>query len=175
MPSKIAKFEKIAREYYDEVVDEHEGVVFTEYDDIKLPKRSTKDAAGYDFYLPTNIGLKPGEAVTIPTFIKAKIDPSWVLLLFPRSGLGFKYNMRLANTIGVVDSDYYEADNGGHIWIKIVNDGMQDILLRQGDRFAQGVFVPYGITEDDDCDNKEVRVGGFGSTDNETSTAPIQP
>ena len=134
------------------------------YDDIKLPKRATKGSAGYDFFAPFSFNLKPGETIKIPTGIRAKMDSEWVLCLFPRSGLGFKYRLQLNNTVGVVDSDYYGSDNEGHIFVKITNDSNEgkSVEIKTGDAFSQGIFLQYGITEDDDATG--VRNGGFGST-----------
>ena len=133
------------------------------YDDIKLPKRATKGSAGYDFFAPFSFNLKPGETIKIPTGIRAKMDSEWVLCLFPRSGLGFKYRLQLNNTVGIIDSDYYFSDNEGHIFVKITNDSNEGkkVSLKEGDAFAQGIFIPYGVTEDDDV--KTTRNGGFGS------------
>ena len=91
------------------------------------------------------------------------MNTSWVLMLYPRSGLGFKYKVRLNNTVGVVDADYYFSDNEGHIFIKITNEGDKPVIVKTGDAFAQGIFMEYGITEDDRVE--ESRNGGFGSTD----------
>lgn len=137
------------------------------YDSIKLPKRSTSGSAGYDFYLPMPIlDIPVNSSVTIPTGIRCKMDEGWVLKIYPRSGHGFKYGVHLANSCGIIDEDYYGADNEGHIQVKLVNDSLlkKQIELAQGDAFCQGVFVPYGITVDDKANAK--RVGGFGSTDN---------
>lgn len=137
------------------------------YDSIKLPKRSTSGSAGYDFYLPMPIlDIPVNSSVTIPTGIRCKMDEGWVLQIYPRSGHGFKYGVHLANSCGIIDEDYYGADNEGHIQVKLVNDSLlkKQIELAQGDGFCQGVFVPYGITVDDEANAK--RVGGFGSTDN---------
>lgn len=134
------------------------------YETIKLPKRSTSGSAGYDFFAPVGIKLDPEEAITIPTGIKCQIDHNWFLGLFPRSGLGFKYNMTLSNTLGVVDEDFYgNKDNEGHIMIKIINGKNKPLEIEQGKAFAQGIFLPYGLTVDDDA--KGERTGGFGSTD----------
>ncbi len=129
-----------------------------------LPRRATAGSAGYDFYLPCAIKLAPGESVKIPTGIRVRIDEGWVLKIYPRSGLGFKFRLQLNNTVGIIDSDYYGADNEGHIQIKLTNDSREDktLELPAGAAFAQGVFVEYGITEDDDADAH--RSGGFGST-----------
>ena len=92
------------------------------------------------------------------------MEDGWVLKIYPRSGLGFKYRLQLNNTVGIIDSDYYHASNEGHIFVKLTNDSNEGktLTLAAGDAFAQGVFVEYGITFDDDADGE--RRGGFGST-----------
>ena len=130
---------------------------------LKLPRRATAGSAGYDFYSPLDFVLEPGASLRIPTGVRARIEPGWVLMLFPRSGLGFKYRLMLNNTVGVVDSDYFDADNEGHIFIKLRNAGDRPLSVARGEAFAQGVFLPFGITVDDDADG--ARRGGFGSTD----------
>ena len=136
----------------------------TVYDAIALPRRATAGSAGYDFFSTCDVCLQPGESVKIPTGIRAWMEDGWVLMLYPRSGLGFKYRMQLANTVGVIDSDYYGSDNEGHIQIKITNDSRDGKVLqiKAGDAFAQGVFTEFGITEDDVTES--TRNGGFGST-----------
>ena len=135
------------------------------YDALKLPRRATSGSAGYDFYSPLDFSLAPGEFIKIPTGIRARIEEGWVLTLYPRSGQGFKYRLQLYNSVGVIDSDYFGAANEGHIQIKIVNANEEGktLTVRSGEAFAQGVFLPYGITVDDDA--ADVRTGGFGSTD----------
>lgn len=136
--------------------------------EIPLPRRATAGSAGYDFVCPMDVTLAPGEAVTIPTGIRCEMQPGWVLLLFPRSGLGFRHQLRLANTVGVIDSDYFHAGNEGHILVRIVNgqlpsDGNAHVLrLSAGERFCQGVFLPHGLAEEDDANTR--RTGGIGST-----------
>ena len=124
---------------------------------------ATTGSAGYDFYSPLDFTLNPGETIKIPTGIRVKIDDGWVLKIYPRSSLGFKYRAQLNNTVGIIDSDYFFADNEGHVFIKITNCGDKELVVEKGKAFAQGVFVEYGITVDDECE--EVRVGGLGSTD----------
>jgi len=164
---RIAKFEKVSREQFVlgwmDAFDTGIGM-YDAYDKIKLPKRATTGSAGYDFYALKDVELKPGETTIMATGVRVKIEEGWVLKLYPRSGLGFKYRLQLNNTVGIIDSDYYYSDNEGHIFIKITNDSREgkNIIIRQGDAFAQGVFVEYGITVDDDA--TEVRNGGFGST-----------
>ena len=178
----IAKFEKVSfeqfkKDYIDTFLKTEEGFEPSEdekliaeiqkvYDTITIPQRATKGSAGYDFVTPISFSLKPNETIKIPTGIRAKIDESWVLKCYPRSGLGFKYRLQLDNTVGIIDSDYYYSDNEGHIFAKITNDTNESktININAGDRFMQGVFVEYGITVDDDVEN--IRNGGFGSTDN---------
>ena len=135
------------------------------YDELKLPRRGTAGSAGYDFYSPLDFTLAPGEFIKIPTGVRARIDEGWVLTIYPRSGQGFKYRLQLYNSVGVIDSDYFGAANEGHIQIKIVNANEEGktLSVRRGEAFAQGVFLPFGVTVDDDA--AELRTGGFGSTD----------
>ena len=134
------------------------------YERIRLPERATSGSAGYDFFAPVGFELGAGEGIKIPTGIRACIEDGWVLKIYPRSGLGFKYRLQLNNTVGIIDSDYYHATNEGHIFVKLTNASNEGktLTLAAGDAFAQGVFVEYGITFDDDADG--VRRGGFGST-----------
>lgn len=131
-------------------------------EDIIVPKRATKGSAGYDFYLPYDISIKAKESVTVDTGIRCKIEDGYVLSLYPRSSLGFKYGLQLRNTVGVIDSDYYNADNYGHIKAKLINTGNEDITLEKGKAFMQGIFTKYYLAEEDEV--REERKGGFGST-----------
>ena len=142
-----------------------EKVIKEIYDNIKLPKRATSGSAGYDFFSPIEIYLEPHQTIKIPTGIRCKMDDDWVLKLYPRSGLGFKYRLQLNNTVGIIDSDYFYSDNEGHIMAKITNDTNEKktVSLEASKGFVQGIFVQYGITEDDHVEN--TRNGGFGSTD----------
>ncbi|WP_330586945.1 dCTP deaminase/dUTPase family protein [Aminipila terrae] len=129
-----------------------------------MPERATTGSAGYDFFAPVEIKLAAGESVKIPTGIRAEISEGWVLMCFPRSGLGFKYRLQLDNTVGIIDADYFEAENEGHIMIKVTNDSKENkiLVVEDGKGFAQGIFVPFGITVDDE--STVHRTGGFGST-----------
>ena len=133
------------------------------YDGLKLPERATRFSAGYDFFFPfDDYELKTGETIFIPTGIRCAMDAGNVLLLMPRSSWGFKYRVRLDNTIGVIDSDYYNAENEGHIMCSMTNEGNKDFVIYRGDKFMQGVFVPFFTFRDNvDVDRK----GGMGSTD----------
>lgn len=166
---RVAHFEKVSREEFVaawintfgpwslERIDEIYGA-------IRLPSRATSGSAGYDFYTPIDIILKPGEGMTIPTGIRAVIDPGWVLQCYPRSGLGFRFRMQLNNTVGIIDSDYSDSDNEGHIFARITNDTHEGRTLKAeaGKGFMQGIFIQYGITLDDSAVG--IRNGGFGST-----------
>lgn len=177
--NKIAKFEKVSYEqfkedwmkafgsnYDPEVFDDPEPNIIECYNNIKLPKRSTVGSAGFDMFLPFNIILDTNESQVIPTGIRCKINDGWMLACFPRSGHGFKYGVHLANTVGIIDADYYNASNEGHIQIKLVNDSSlaKRLELKPDTAFCQGIFIPFGITIDDNADGE--RTGGFGSTDN---------
>lgn len=131
---------------------------------ILLPKRATAGSAGYDFFAPADFTLAPGETILLPTGVRVRMDEGWVLKLYPRSGLGFKYRLQLNNTVGIIDSDYFHAQNEGHIMLKLTNASNEGrvVSVRAGEAVAQGVFVEYGITVDDDA--TAVRTGGFGST-----------
>lgn len=169
MSKRVAKFEKVAfNEYLKDIhctfPNYSEKEVRSIYDQLIKPQRATKGSAGYDFFMPFDIMLSPNETIIIPTGIRVQIDEGWVLKIYPRSGLGFKYRLQLDNTVGIIDSDYYFSDNEGHIFIKITNDGNEakNVNIKAGEGFAQGIFVEYGLTIDDSVETK--RNGGFGST-----------
>lgn len=168
--NKVARFEKVSYEQFkndwlSSFPITAEWKLESMYKNIKLPKRSTTGSAGYDFYLPRDIDLYERDSIVIPTGIRCNINDGWVLTIFPRSGHGFKYGVHLANTVGIIDADYYGAENEGHILVKLVNDSrlMRDIHFEGGVAFCQGIFLPFGVTVDDEVEAK--RVGGFGSTD----------
>lgn len=166
---RIAKFMKVSKEQFAKGWQDTFGETSSEeleriYEAIQLPKRATSGSAGYDFFSPLTFELKPQETIKIPTGIRVQMEEGWVLKIYPRSGLGFKYRLQLNNTVGIIDSDYFYSDNEGHMFIKITNDSNEGKTIRveAGTGFAQGIFVEYGITVDDDV--VEVRNGGFGST-----------
>lgn len=166
---RIAKFHKVSREQFSEGWRDTFGEVQREeidtiYESLQLPRRATSGSAGYDFFSPLTFEMKPGETMKIPTGIRAEMDEGWVLKIYPRSGLGFKFRLQLNNTVGIIDSDYFHSDNEGHIFIKITNDSNEGKTLKveAGTGFAQGIFLEYGITVDDEA--CEIRNGGFGST-----------
>ena len=131
---------------------------------VELPKRATKGSAGYDCYSPIGFCLEPGQEIKLPTLLKAYMPQDIFLGAYPRSGLGFKYYARLANTVGIVDSDYADNEgNEGHIFVKIRNEGDKPLSINPGDGICQFIFQKYFTTEDDEAEG--TREGGFGSTD----------
>ena len=122
----------------------------TKYEDIIIPKRSTKFSAGYDFYMPYDLTVKKNEVVLIPTGIKVMLNSDEFLGIYIRSSLGFKYNLRMCNQVGIVDSDYYNnPSNEGHIFVKLKNEGDNDIILKKYDRYVQGIIQKYYIVDNE--------------------------
>ncbi|MCR5153255.1 MAG: deoxyuridine 5'-triphosphate nucleotidohydrolase [Lachnospiraceae bacterium] len=166
--NRVAKFEKVSEEIFvadwKDTFGGPDSIARRIYEGIKLPKRATTGSAGYDIYAPVDFVLRPGESIKIPTGIRIKMDEGYVCMVFPRSGLGFKYRLQLNNTVGIIDKDYYYSDNEGHLFIKLTNDTNEERTLNHkcGEAFAQCVFLQFGITVDDDVVAK--RNGGLGST-----------
>ena len=166
----MIKFEKVSyQQFYDDYKDMNDLLTDEEisrmYEELKLPKRATTGSAGYDFFAPFAFALEQGETIKIPTGIRAIMPENVVLQIYPRSGLGFKYREQLDNGVGIIDSDFANSDNEGHIMLKITNDSKVPKIMdiERGKGFAQGIFMPYLVTDDDVADG--VRNGGFGSTD----------
>ena len=167
--NRIAQFYKVSFDQFKESWEDTFPETSSEearqiYESIMLPRRATKGSAGYDFFSPIDFELKPGETLKIPTGIRASMEEGWVLCIFPRSGLGFKYRLQMNNTVGIIDSDYYFSDNEGHIFVKLTNDTNENrtVTVKQGNGIVQGIFLPFGITRDDE--EEGIRNGGFGST-----------
>ena len=172
---RVAQFKKISYEQYlsdymdiftdlDYSIPANLDMINESWSNIKLPVRATKYSAGYDFCTPIDFELNPGEEIKIPTGIRCQMNDDFVLTIYPRSSIGFKYNVCLANTVGVIDADYYYSSNEGHIMAKFVNRGDKTFVAHAGDKIMQGIFLPYGITNEDNTTQK--RNGGFGSTGN---------
>lgn len=166
---RVAQFYKVSLDNFMQAIKDDfpqytEADIKDMYESIELPTRATRGSAGYDFHAPFAFSLPAGSTIKIPTGIRAKMDEDWVLKLYPRSGLGFKYRLQLNNTVGIIDSDYFYSDNEGHIMAKITNDSNEGktVDISAGMGFMQGIFLEYGITVDDDAQG--VRNGGFGST-----------
>jgi len=161
----MLKFEKVSnKQYQSDLSNLLVPYLSYSYDCVKLPTRATEKSSGYDFYAPFDFNLEVGESITIPTGIRMITDKYVWLLCMPRSGLGCKFRMQLDNTVGNVDGDYWKADNEGHIFAKITNDGKEGkpLIIKCGDRFMQGVILPFATTDDDEATG--TRTGGHGST-----------
>ena len=164
----IAEFHKVSFDQFlqdsktcgmvsDETPDE---IVKAIWERIKCPQRATEGSAGYDFYAPYPYCIQDGGTITMPTGIRADIQPGWCLVLVPRSSLGFMYGMRLENSLGIIDADYFYVENEGHILVRFSVSSNYSMV--DGAKFVQGIFLPHGITRSD-CTHG-VRSGGFGST-----------
>lgn len=171
--NKVAKFSKVSLKQWEESIRSQTDAITEEsilelYQGIKIPERATSGSAGYDFYSPLWLPLEPGESVRIPTGIRCELDEGWVLAIFPRSGLGTKRRFTPDNLVPIVDGDYAYSDNEGHIWLMMTYNGHPNksgqgtLTINRGDAIAQGIFLPFGITIDDQATGK--RNGGFGST-----------
>lgn len=134
------------------------------YNSYDLPKRATKQSAGYDFFALDDIEIKKGQIKKIATGVKVKLNDGEFLALFVRSGMGTRNNIRMCNQVGIVDADYYGNDtNDGHIFVFLQNEGQTDFKIKKGQHFVQGIFQKY-LTVDNEEEINEKRLGGFGST-----------
>ena len=159
----MRKFERISYSQFKKDVCNNKEL----YDKIKLPKRSTKNSAGYDIRSIEDGVLKAHTSRVFKTGLKVCMNPDEIFYIFDRSSFGFKYDVFLSNSVGLIDSDYYNnPDNEGHFSIKLINLGEEDVHIKVGDRIAQGVFMKY-LTVDDEEEVLESRKGGFGSTGKE--------
>ena len=114
--------------------------------------------------MPYDLTVKKNEVVLIPTGIKVMLNSDEFLGIYIRSSLGFKYNLRMCNQVGIVDSDYYtNPSNEGHIFVKLKNEGDNDIILKKYDRYVQGIIQKYYIV-DNEKEVEDIRVGGIGSS-----------
>ena len=156
----IARFTHVSEGQYAEAMGAQPCMPLAE---IPLPRRATAGSAGYDFVSPLEVTVPAGGTALIPTGIRAEMEPGWVLMLFPRSSLGFRHALRLSNTVGIIDSDYAYAKNEGHIMVKLRNPLPEPVTIGRGERFCQGVFLPFGTAEEDGIAPAE-RTGGMGST-----------
>ncbi len=156
----IARFEHVSEARYRADMGERQNCLPVA--EIPLPRRATRGSAGYDFTSPVETVIPAGGRAVIPTGIRCEMEEGWVLLLFPRSGLGFRHQVRLSNTVGVIDSDYAFAENEGHIQVSLRNPTDRDLVIARGERFCQGVFLPYGLAREEEP--LPDRKGGMGST-----------
>ena len=130
------------------------------WEGIRLPCRATSGSAGYDFFLPYAVDVQPGYPLVVPTGIRCHMPAGVFLALLPKSGLGFKHGVRLRNSTGIVDEDFYFSANEGHIMGSLTTE--EPLYLPAGAKFMQGIFLPYMVTADDHANG--LRDGGFGST-----------
>lgn len=153
-------FRKICYEQFKKDVEDNPAL----YEFFSLPKRSTQNSAGYDFFSVVDFTLKPGEKRVIPTGVKVFMGTQEMFMICVRSSMGFRYNVRLANQVGIFESDYYEnPSTDGHIYVCLQNEGDREYTIKKGDRFCQGIFIPFLISEEEEK-IETVRVGGIGST-----------
>ena len=156
----MRKFEKVSIDEFSKYYDKK---LYEEYD---LPKRMTSHSAGYDFFAIEGFTLKPGEIKKIPTGYKATFGSDEMLMILVRSSMGFKYNVRMTNQVGIIESDYYNnIDNEGHMFVSLQNEGDRDFVVKKGEGYAQGIFTKFLICDDDVITNE--RKGGLGSTNKE--------
>lgn len=163
----MSYFDKVSKEQFESALQfkAPQEVLDSMYESITLPRASTSRAAGADFYIPYGVSLEPGEAMMVATgvrWITDEGDGNQVLLILPRSGLSIKHAIHLANTVAVIDADYYESDNEGHILLKLVNDSDHTVVIDAGDRFMQGIITNFYMALNAVSHDK--RDGGFGST-----------
>lgn len=157
----IRGFEKISFEQFKKDIKDDKNL----YDNYNLPCRKTKSSAGYDFFAIEDFELKPGEIKKIPTGIKAKYPTDETLMLFVRSSMGFKWNVRMCNQVGIIDSDFYNnPDNEGHMWFALQNEGDKAFKVKAGEGFGQGVFLKYHCVDNEEEVTNE-RTGWTGKPD----------
>ena len=160
---RLRGFEQISQKQWDDDFNNILEMHQVDYKKHQLPKRGSKTSAGYDFFSPINEIIPAHGTAKIPTGVKVFMQPDEVLMIYPRSSMGFKTNIRLSNTTGVIDSDYYNnPDNEGHMFIALKNEGEKEYSVKKGEKYAQGIFQKFLVTDDDNAEGE--RLGGFGST-----------
>ena len=155
----MRKFEKVSIDEFSKYYDKK---LYEEYD---LPKRMTSHSAGYDFFAIEGFTLMPGEIKKIPTGYKATFGSDEMLMILVRSSMGFKYNVRMTNQVGIIESDYNNIDNEGHMFVSLQNEVDRDFVVKKWEGYAQGIFTKFLICDDDVTTNE--RQGGLGSTNKE--------
>lgn len=165
---RVRGFEKVSFEQWfkdaGEWYNEDYEVCKTALENLQKPERATKGSAGYDIFSPFTFTLSVGQEIKFPSGIKSYMQNGEVLLAFPRSSLGFKYYLKFANTIPVIDQDYYNNEkNEGEIWFKLRNEGTEELHVKIGEAVGQVIFMPFLLADGDNFKGKE-RKGGLGST-----------
>ncbi|PRY82354.1 dUTP diphosphatase [Alkalibacterium olivapovliticus] len=155
-----------------------ERVTTYEGQQLPLPKRATKGSAGYDLTAAVDMVIpsvlkalntpdfkgNPIGSSLIPTGVKVYMPENEYLLLANRSSNPMKRQLAVPNGIGVIDSDYYNNEgNEGEIFVQVINYGLEDLEIKKGERIAQGIFMRYETTDEEEADFS-VRTGGFGSS-----------
>lgn len=157
----MRKFEKISFDEFKKSISDDKEL----YESFNLPKRQTKYSAGYDFESLIDFTLKPNETIKVPLGVKVCMNEDEMLMLLVRSSMGFKYNVRMCNQVGIFESDYYNnPDNEGHMFLKLQNHGDIDYVIKKGDRICQGIFTKF-LTVDNEENIENERIGGLGSTE----------
>ncbi|MCM2138513.1 dCTP deaminase/dUTPase family protein [Vagococcus fluvialis] len=161
------------------------------FEDINLPERATKHAAGYDFEAANDVVipsifksgiatalkvalnkeevlldeelLKQVKPTLVGTGVKAYMGDDEFLQLCNRSSNPLKNFLLLGNGVGIIDSDYYNNENNeGHIMFQFINFGLKDLTIKKGERIGQGIFLPFLKADGDE--SEKTRTGGFGSS-----------
>ena len=159
----MRRLEKISFEQFKKDIKDDKKL----YEEYKVPSRKTKYSAGYDFFAIEDFSIKPGEIKKVPTGIKAIYPKDETFMLFVRSSMGFKWNVRLCNQVGIIDSDFQNnVDNEGHMWFALQNEGYKEFKVKKGEAFGQGVFLRY-YTVDDEDEVQEERNGWTGKPNSE--------
>lgn len=157
----MRKFEKVSFEEFKKEFGNNKNL----YNSYNIPKRKTIYSAGYDFEAIEDFIIKPKESKKIPLGVKVTMNKGEMLMIVVRSSVGFKYNVRMQNQVGIIERDYYNNDsNEGHLFIKLQNEGNSDFVVKKGQGIAQGIFVNF-LTVDNEEKIETVRTGGIGSTD----------
>ena len=131
----MRKFEKVSIDEFSKYYDK------TMYEEYDLPKRMTRHSAGYDFLAIEGFTIKPGEIKKIPTGYKATFGNDEMLMILVRSSMGFKYNVRMTNQVGIIESDYYNnIDNEGHMFVSLQNEGDRDFVVKKRGRICSRNF-----------------------------------
>ncbi len=169
----VARFEKVSLDtFIEDLLFAHEKAVGNDvtkdniiknakefHDDIILPKRATTGSAGYDFFLPANMAFHL-PAKVIATGVRCQIEEGYFLKLVPKSGLSRSHGTKFLDTVGIIDSDYYNSPNGGHITADMYTE--RPLTLQKGRAFMQGIILPYYLAEEEQV--TATRNGGYGST-----------
>lgn len=135
--------------------------------DIKLPERSTRNSAGYDFTAIEDIEIPPykigDNPFMIATGIKAEMMNNEFLMLVNRSSNPKKKKLVIPNSVGIIDADYFNnPDNDGEMFFGFYNVSNEPVQIKKGEKLGQGIFMKYLKTNDDEANGE--RTGGFGST-----------